>query len=98
MNYKSLAKWFDAKVITEGGRVFKTTTSIQQNRIADTVQHLYDNVLKPMGISDKGKDWQILGSVGKKTLPSNDIDIAIVKPIKEVEKYIRVSVALRAPT
>ena len=89
MDYKYIAKWFDAKVILEGGKVFKTTTSIPQNLISDTIAHLHENVLLPLGIIERGKDWDVLGSVGKKSTPSNDIDIAVVKPINEIEKYIR---------
>lgn len=89
MEYKDIAKWFSAKVILEGGKVFNTTTSITQNSIPDTIAHLYANVLEPLGMGRRGQDWEVLGSVGKKSAPSNDIDIAIVKPMKEVEAFIR---------
>ncbi len=85
MLHEQLVKW----VISEGGKVFKTTTSITQNSIPDTIAHLYANVLEPLGLGERGQDWEVLGSVGKKSAPSNDIDIAIVKPMKEIEAFIR---------
>lgn len=89
MLYESLARWFEAKVILEGGRVFNITSSISQKVIPDTIAHLVKNVLSPLNILKMGEDWELLGSVGKKSEPSNDIDIAVVKPIHEIEGFIR---------
>lgn len=87
MNYRSLAKLFDSEIILEGGKVFPTTTSIDQDLIPSVIHDINERILKPLGLDRK--DWETLGSVGKKTSPSNDIDIAVVKPIKDIERFIR---------
>jgi hypothetical protein len=89
MDYRELAKWVSSEIITEGGNVFPTTSSISQDLIPETISHLHENVLAPLGLVERGKDWEVLGSVGKKSTPSNDIDIAVVKPISEIETFIK---------
>jgi hypothetical protein len=86
MKYNSLAKG----IILEGGNVFSSTSSISQDLIPEALHELHQQVLAPLNLVKKGKDWDVLGSVGKKPV-SNDIDVAVVKSIPEIEQYIKSS-------
>ncbi len=86
MRYKDISKWFDSKIILEGGKVFKTNSSISKELIPETLTNFYNEVLKPLNI--KNSEWCTIGSTLKKNI-SNDIDIAVVKPINEIEAFLR---------
>ena len=64
-------------MLTEGGNALDGTTSIPQERIPKTLDNLIKDVLNPLGIKVKGKDWELLGSAMKKKAHSGDLDIAI---------------------
>ena len=52
MLYKDISKWFEAKVILEGGKVFTTNSSILKKDIPETLTNFYNEVLKPLNIKN----------------------------------------------
>lgn len=64
-------------IVSEGGNAFDGTTSIPQNKIQVTIDDLVKKVLNPMGFTERGEDWDLLGSALKKSDASGDIDVGI---------------------
>lgn len=63
-------------MMCEGGNAV-ASSPIEQKYIAPTLNKLQSDVLNIIGLKKRGVDWELLGSAGKKSTPSSDLDIAI---------------------
>jgi len=64
-------------LVNEGGNAFINSVSIPQANIPNTLKDLQKQVLDKIGLTQRGNDWELLGSAMKKEDHSGDIDIAI---------------------
>jgi hypothetical protein len=64
-------------LVNEGGNAFHNTTAIPQSNIPNTLKDLQVEVLDKIGLTQRGNDWELLGSAMKKEDHSGDIDVAI---------------------
>ena len=64
------------QLIYEGGNAVDAIP-IEQKNIPATLKSLQKQILSPLKLDKQGPDWQLLGSAGKKTAPSGDLDIAV---------------------
>jgi len=67
-------KW---KLISEGGKAVAGVKPIPQKVIKDTIAKLEKDILSKIGLTKRGVDWELLGSAGKKSSDSGDLDIAV---------------------
>jgi hypothetical protein len=73
----------------EGGNAV-VASPIPQKYVKDTLSAIEKDMLKPLGLTKKGIDWETIGSVGKKKEDSGDIDIlvnvlSLIKNNKKIE-------------
>jgi hypothetical protein len=62
--------------LTEGGNAVEAVP-IEQKNIPATLKDLQKQILTPLKLNKRGEDWEVLGSAGKKSAPSGDLDIAV---------------------
>lgn len=62
--------------LTEGGNAVEAVP-IEQKNIPATLKDLQKQILTPLKLDKRGEDWEVLGSAGKKSAPSGDLDLAV---------------------
>jgi len=62
--------------LNEGGAAVHAGP-IEQKYIPATLNTLQTEVFNKLGLKKRGVDWELLGSAGKKSAPSGDLDIAV---------------------
>ena len=61
----------------EGGNAVQNVGPIEQKFVKATLNGIDKEILSKIGLKKQGPDWALLGSIGKKSVASGDIDIAI---------------------
>ena len=79
-------------MVVEGGNAVPDVGPIPQKDVPMVLKNIENEILKPLGLKNRGVDWETLGSLGKKKSDSGDIDIVInmlslIKYNKEVETF-----------
>ena len=64
------------KQLNEGGNAVEAVP-IEQKNIPATLKDLQKQILTPLKLNKQGEDFALLGSAGKKSAPSGDLDIAV---------------------
>jgi hypothetical protein len=94
---------FKQFLLTEGGNVFTNTSPIEQNLVPKTIDDVKKKVFAKLNLTKDNEDFSLLGSAGKKTTPSGDLDFSVsvialmrnnkLKSLEEIPAFLEKKIA-----